>query len=120
MPMCACSVRNAIRWCDRRGRASMVCVVRDRRLPPQGGLPPVDGIGGTVVEIGCDESGFSGSNLLDAATPVFTHASVDLGLDEAAELIGGLRQGQGLQQRLEVRDLVRLAGSGDLVLADDQ
>src|SRR5215469_4114917 len=71
----------------------MVCVVRDRRLPPQGGLPPVDGTGGSVLEIGCDESGFSGSNLLDAATPVFTHASVDLGVDEAAELIRALRLG---------------------------
>ena len=71
----------------------MVCVMRDRRLPPQGGLPPVDGTGGSVLEIGCDESGFSGSNLLDAATPVFTHASVDLGVGEAAELIRVLRLG---------------------------
>jgi hypothetical protein len=48
-------------------------------------------IGGAVVEIACDESGFSGTNLLDAATPVFTHASVDLRVDEAAELIRTLR-----------------------------
>ena len=54
----------------------MVCVVSYRRLPPQGGLPPTDWVGGDVVEIACDESGFSGTNLLDAATPVFTHASV--------------------------------------------
>ena len=46
------------------------------RLPPQGGLPPLDGLVGTVVEIACDESGFSGSNLLDVATPVIAHASV--------------------------------------------
>jgi hypothetical protein len=69
----------------------MVCVVSDRRLPPQGGLPPVDAVGGAVLEIACDESGFSGTNLLDAATPVFTHASVDLRVDEAAELIRTLR-----------------------------
>jgi hypothetical protein len=71
----------------------MVCVVTDRRLPPQGGLPPVDGVGGAVVEIACDESGFSGTNLLHAPTPVFTHASVDLRVDEAGELIRVLRSG---------------------------
>jgi hypothetical protein len=71
----------------------MLQVVRDRRLPPQGGLPPLDGVGGAVVEIACDESGFSGTNLLDAATPVFTHASVDLRVDEAAELMRALRSG---------------------------
>jgi len=53
----------------------------------------MDGVGGTVVEIACDESGFSGSNLLDTATPVFTHASVDLRVDEAIELIRALRSG---------------------------
>jgi hypothetical protein len=60
-------------------------------LPLQGGLSPADGLTGTVVEIACDESGFSGSNLLDAATPVFAHASVDLVAGEAAELIAALR-----------------------------
>ncbi len=66
------------------------------RLPLQGGLPPLETSGGTVlpvVEVACDESGFSGTNLLDAATPVFTHASVDLGLDEAADLVEGLKSG---------------------------
>lgn len=71
----------------------MVCMARDRRLPPQGGLPPADGVGGAGVEIACDESGFSGTNLLDASTPVFTHASVDLRVDEAVELIRVLRSG---------------------------
>jgi hypothetical protein len=71
----------------------MVCVLRDRRLPPQGGLPPMGVVGGAVVEIACDESGFSGTNLLDAPTPMFTHASVDLRVEEAAELIGVLRSG---------------------------
>jgi hypothetical protein len=63
------------------------------RLPLQGGLPPLDGLAGSVVEIACDESGFSGTNLLDAVTPVITHASVDLRFDEAAELVAGLRSG---------------------------
>jgi hypothetical protein len=71
----------------------MVGVGRDKTLPLQGGLPPSEGAGGTVVEIACDESGFSGSNLLDAATPLFTHASVDLSVDEAVELIVALRTG---------------------------
>jgi hypothetical protein len=64
------------------------------RLPLQGGLPPGDvASGGPVVEIACDESGFSGSNLLDPATPVITHASVDLRVGEAVELIAELRSG---------------------------
>ena len=53
----------------------------------------MDGPSGDVLEIACDESGFSGSNLLDAATPVIAHASVDLTFDEAAGLIAELRSG---------------------------
>ncbi len=63
------------------------------RLPLQGGLPPVDAVAGAVVEIACDESGFSGTNLRHPATPVITHASVDLRVDEAVELIAALRSG---------------------------
>ena len=43
------------------------------------------------VEIACDESGFSGSNLLDPESPVITHASVDLAVPDAAELVAVLR-----------------------------
>jgi hypothetical protein len=71
----------------------MVGVTTDRTLPLQGGLPPAAGLRGPVVEIACDESGFSGTNLLDSATPVFAHASVDLGVDEAAGLVDTLRSG---------------------------
>jgi hypothetical protein len=71
----------------------MARVATSERLPLQGGLAPVADIAGDVVEIACDESGFSGSNLLDAATPLFTHASVDLAADEALELIAALRSG---------------------------
>jgi hypothetical protein len=53
----------------------------------------VDGLDGAVVEIACDESGFSGTNLLDSATPLITHASVDLDVGEAVELIAALRSG---------------------------
>lgn len=70
---------------SRRGWGSGV------RLPLQGGLPPKEPVAGTVVEIACDESGFSGTNLLHPATPVITHASVDLSVGEAAGLISALR-----------------------------
>ena len=43
------------------------------------------------VEIACDESGFSGTNLLDPASPVITHASVDLAIAEATEVVAVLR-----------------------------
>jgi hypothetical protein len=66
--------------------------MRDRvSLPLQGGLPPGGAVAGAVVEIACDESGFSGSNLLDPVTPVITHASVDLAVGEAVGLIAALR-----------------------------
>ncbi|WIM99757.1 hypothetical protein ACTOB_003419 [Actinoplanes oblitus] len=63
------------------------------RSPLQGGLPPTGAVTGAVVEIACDESGFSGTNLLHSGTPVIAHASVDLSVAEATELIGTLRSG---------------------------
>jgi hypothetical protein len=63
------------------------------RLPHQGGLPPADAVAGPVVEIACDESGFSGTNLLHPAMPVIAHASVDLSASEAFALIAALRSG---------------------------
>jgi hypothetical protein len=53
----------------------------------------VDVAAGAVVEIACDESGFSGTNLLHPANPVITHASVDLCVGEAAEPLAALRSG---------------------------
>jgi hypothetical protein len=50
-------------------------------------------VAGAVVEIACDESGFSGTNLLHPASPVIAHASVDLRIGEAVELITALRSG---------------------------
>ncbi|MCM4078981.1 hypothetical protein LXN57_15515, partial [Actinoplanes sp. TRM88002] len=61
------------------------------RTPLQGGLPPAGAVAGPVVEIACDESGFSGTNLLDPSTPMITHASVDLSAGEAGQLIAELR-----------------------------
>lgn len=43
------------------------------------------------VEIACDESGFSGSNLLDPTSPVLVHASTDLSVPEAAGVVAALR-----------------------------
>ncbi|MFC4068750.1 hypothetical protein [Actinoplanes subglobosus] len=57
----------------------------------QGGLAPIGTPAGVVVEIACDESGFSGANLLHSTEPVITHASVDLSVAEAVELIAELR-----------------------------
>ncbi len=53
----------------------------------------MDPVAGAVVEIACDESGFSGTNLLHSTTPVITHASVDLDAGEAIGLITALRSG---------------------------
>ncbi|GIF40318.1 hypothetical protein [Actinoplanes xinjiangensis] len=61
------------------------------RSPLQGGLPPAGTPAGAVVEIACDESGFSGANLLRTTEPVITHASVDLSVAEAVDLIAALR-----------------------------
>ena len=76
-------------------------VSADRSLPLQGGLPPTAVVAADVVEVACDESGFSGSNLLDPATPVFTHASVDLSVDEAEAVVETLlrhRSGGALRE----------------------
>jgi hypothetical protein len=54
-----------------------------------------------IVEIACDESGFSGSNLLDPSSPVITHASVDLTTPEAAELLATLRSRFGHRRSSE-------------------
>ena len=47
------------------------------------------------VEIACDESGFSGSNLLDPRSPVLVHASTDLSVPEASDIIATLRSSSG-------------------------
>jgi hypothetical protein len=71
----------------------MAGVVTGPRMPLQGGLAPAVPTTGAVVEVACDESGFSGTNLLDPATPVFTHASTDLDVAEAEALVAELRSG---------------------------
>jgi hypothetical protein len=44
-----------------------------------------------VIEIACDESGFSGGSLVGGHTTVFAHGSVRIGFDAAAQLIDRLR-----------------------------
>jgi hypothetical protein len=83
------------------------------RLPPQGGLPPGDPPTGAVVEIACDESGFSGSNLLHPATPVITHASVDLPVAEAAALLAALRSSRGGLTELKSGQFLRGPDAGE-------
>lgn len=55
----------------------------------------------TQFEVACDESGFSGTNLLDPASPVITHAGVDLDVPAAAGIIAVLRT--RLRQRTEYK-----------------
>lgn len=59
------------------------------------------------VEIACDESGFSGSNLLDPALPVITHASIDLSVPEATEVVAVLRSRLGHRPEYKSSQLLR-------------
>jgi hypothetical protein len=86
------------------------------RSPFQGGLPPVGAVTGPLVEIACDESGFSGTNLLDAATPVITHASVDLSPGEAVRLLAELRSGFRFSpNEFKSGQFLRGSGAGDVL-----
>jgi hypothetical protein len=44
-----------------------------------------------LIEVACDESGFSGTNLLDPNTQVFTHASVHLSPESARRCVEAVR-----------------------------
>jgi hypothetical protein len=49
-----------------------------------------------AVEVACDESGFSGGNLVGTGhSPVFAHASTSLGADEAAHLLDQVHRAIG-------------------------
>ena len=76
-------------------------------------MPPAGAVAGAVVEIACDESGFSGTNLLRSTAPVITHASVDLRPDEAVTLITELRSGFRLSpHELKSGQFLRRPGAG--------
>jgi hypothetical protein len=85
------------------------------RLPLQGGLPPEGAVAQAVLRIACDESGFSGRNLLDLATPVMTHAGVDLGPQEAADLIRTLHVGGTAPEEVKSGRLLRGAAASGAV-----
>jgi hypothetical protein len=88
------------------------------RSPLQGGLPPTGAVAGAVVEIACDESGFSGANLLHSSAPIITHASVDLTTDESVELIAALRSRFQLSEpELKSGQFLRRRGAADWLLA---
>jgi hypothetical protein len=82
------------------------------------------------VEIACDESGFSGTNLLDPGAPVITHAAVDLREVDAVELVARVRANsrhphseykstQMLRQRTAVECLLEsLQGRASVHLTD--
>ena len=59
------------------------------------------------VEIACDESGFSGSNLLDPLSPVLVHASTDLSLSEATDVVALLRSPPGGASEYKAGRLLR-------------
>ena len=72
---------------------------------------------GPGVEIACDESGFSGSNLVRTDAKVFTHASVRLTTEDAARCVHEIRDGAGdpareykSAQLLRAMDRTLLAG----------
>lgn len=95
---------------------AVVSTSTGRSWPLQGGLPPATPSDGDLIEVACDESGFSGSNLLDSATPVITHASVDLSPDEAAELVGTVSSElHRSPDELKSARFLRAAGAGEAV-----
>ena len=58
----------------------------------------MDGVpGGSEIEIACDESGFTGGNLVGGQGRVFSHASVRLDRAVAGELVHDLREGIGAE-----------------------
>jgi hypothetical protein len=86
------------------------------RLPLQGGLPPAGVVDGAVVEIACDESGFSGTNLVHSDAPLIAHASVDLTRSESVELIAALGS-RAAAQELKSGQFLRQGGAADAFLA---
>lgn len=83
------------------------------RSPLQGGLPPAGAVAGAVVRIACDESGFSGTDLHRSATPVITHAGVDLTMSEAVDLIGALRSRRVSPHELKSGRFLRHPAAGE-------
>lgn len=59
-----------------------------------------------VFEIYCDESGFTGPELLNPAQPYFTFAAVQVSAPEAAEIVGEVRTRFGISGELKASKLL--------------
>jgi len=60
----------------------------------------------TIQEIYCDESGYTGNNLLDMQTPYFTYAAIAVNHEEAKEFVARVIQDYRLQgNELKFRNL---------------
>ena len=55
-----------------------------------------------VTTIACDESGSEGETFMRAFEPVFIHASVSIGIDEASGILAQLRADTGTRA-LEIK-----------------
>lgn len=72
----------------------------------------------TIQEIYCDESGFSGNNLLDQEATVFAYASVAINHEEATEYVNNIIQKYKLQGgELKGRNLLK-SPKGKKVIAE--
>jgi hypothetical protein len=78
------SPERAVRWQHRRMERTAPVVIRRWVSGRPHGTPH--------LEIACDESGFSGGNLVGGHAPVFAHASVRIDGPAAAEVMAGLRR----------------------------
>lgn len=69
-----------------------------------------------LIEIACDESGSEGENLMEAAHSVFSHASVNLSVDEAEAIMSDLAgRTRSSAQELKSKVLLRPANRRHLI-----
>ena len=62
----------------------------------------------TIQEIYCDESGYSGNNLIDRDSPIFAYASVAVNHEEATEYVNNIIKKYKLQGgELKGRNLLK-------------
>jgi len=72
----------------------------------------------TIQEIYCDESGYSGNNLIDRDSPIFAYASVAVNHEEATEYVNNIIKKYKLQGgELKGRNLLK-SSKGQKVIAE--
>ncbi len=64
-----------------------------------------------AIEIACDESGSDGENLIESRHRVFSHASTDLTMEEADDIVGKIRR-LFRSQGAELKSKEMLTGNG--------